>query len=386
VVDLQAGRAWLTGFGLASRLRRERQVLEPAEFIAGTLAYMAPEQTGRMNRSVDSRSDLYSFGIVLYEALTGSLPFTATDPVAWVHNHLARKPVPPNQRRIDIPAPISDIVMKLLAKTPEDRYQTAAGVEHDLRQGLADWNENRRIGAFPLGLRDIPHQLVSPERLYGREREVRMLLEAFDQVVASGTPELLLVSGYSGIGKSSVINELHKALVLPGALFASGKFDQYTRDIPYATLARALQSLVRPLLSKPEVELAIWREQFRSALGPNGDLIVSLVPELALIIGVPPPIPDLPSLEAKSRFQAVFRDFIKVFARPDHPLVLFLDDLQWLESPMHSIETHAVLGPMHPVGRMGEIADVVDAVLYLESAAFVTGEIPHVDGAQSAGH
>src|SRR2546425_8332564 len=246
LVNAATGQVWLTGFGIASRLPRERQSPEPPEFIAGTLAYMAPEQTGRMNRSVDSRSDLYSLGITLYEMLTGSLPFTASDPMEWVHCHIARQPVPPGERLNDIPAPVSAIILKLLAKTAEERYQTAAGVEADLRRCLAAWESRRRIDEFPLGEHDTPDRLLIPEKLYGREREVDTLLASFDRIVKSGAPELVLVSGYSGIGKSSVVNELHRVLVPPRGLFAAGKFDQYKRDIAYSTLAQAFQSLVRP--------------------------------------------------------------------------------------------------------------------------------------------
>jgi len=326
------GEVRLTGFGIASRLPRERQSPEPPEFIAGTLAYMAPEQTGRMNRSIDSRSDLYSLGVTLYQMLTGGLPFTASDPMEWVHCHIARKPVPPSERSKNVPAAVSAIIMKLLAKTAEERYQTAAGVESDLRRCLSEWETQCRIDEFPLGEDDTPDRLLIPEKLYGRAREIDTLLAAFDRVVASGTPELVLVSGYSGIGKSSVVNELHKVLVPPRGLFASGKFDQYKRDIPYATLAQAFQSLIRLLLSKSEAELGSWRDALRQALGPNGLLIADLVPELKLIIGEQPPVPDLPPQDAQSRFQLVLRRFISVFARPEHPLALFLDDLQWLDA------------------------------------------------------
>jgi PAS domain S-box-containing protein len=332
LVDSATGHVWLTGFGIASRLPREHQSPEPPEVIAGTLAYMAPEQTGRMNRSMDSRSDLYALGITLYEMLTGSLPFTASDPMEWVHCHVARQPVAPGERVQGVPAPVSAIIVKLLAKTAEERYQTAAGVESDLRRCLAEWETQRRIDEFPLGEHDTPNRLLIPEKLYGREREIEALLAAFDRVVASGTPELVLVSGYAGIGKSSVVNELHKALVPPRGLFASGKFDQYKRDIPYATLAQAFQSLIRPLLGTSEAELDSWRDALREALGPNGRLIVELVPELKLIIGEQPPVPELPPQDAQGRFQLVFRRFIGVFARPEHPLALFLDDLQWLDA------------------------------------------------------
>jgi PAS domain S-box-containing protein len=331
-VDVSGGKIRLMGFGISSRLPRERQAPEPPEVIAGSLAYMAPEQTGRMNRSIDSRSDLYALGVTLYQVLTGSLPFTASDPMEWVHCHIARQPVPPSERLEKIPAPVSHLIMKLLAKTAEERYQTAAGVESDLRRCLAEWELHGSIDPFTLGEHDTPDWLLIPEKLYGRAREVETLLASFDRIVKSGRSELVLVSGYSGIGKSAVVNELHKPLVPPRGLFASGKFDQYKRDIPYATLAQAFESLIRPLLSKTEAELRVWRDALLEALGQNGRLMVDLVPELKLIIGEPPPVPELPPQDAQRRFQLVFRRFIGVFARPEHPLALFLDDLQWLDA------------------------------------------------------
>jgi PAS domain S-box-containing protein len=366
LVDPIINRVWLTGFSIASELPRERQAPEPPETIAGTLVYMAPEQTGRMNRSIDSRSDLYSLGVTLFETLTGSLPFTASDPMEWVHCHIARQPIPPRELRKEIPTALSAIILKLLAKTAEERYQTASGVKHDLERCLAEWEgsrprDPRRAGTrglpsdseatpeamapFPLGEQDTPDRLLIPEKLYGRAREIKTVLASFDRVVASGRPELVLVSGYSGIGKSSVVNELQKVLVPPrgparnasaaadaGGLFASGKFDQYKRDIPYATLAQAFQSLIRLLLSKSETELRNWRDAFQEALGPNGQLIVDLVPELKFILEGQLPVPDLPLQDAQRRFQLVFRRFVGVFARREHPLALFLDDLQWLDA------------------------------------------------------
>jgi predicted ATPase/transcriptional regulator with GAF, ATPase, and Fis domain len=325
------GTVWLTGFGIASRLPRESQAPTPPEIIAGTLAYMAPEQTGRMNRSIDARSDLYSLGVTLYQMLAGEPPFAASDPLEWVHCHIARQPTPPGDRAA-VPEPLSAITMRLLAKNAEDRYQTASGLEADLRRCLAEWLSQGRIDPFPLGAHDLSDRLLIPEKLYGREREIDALLAAFDRVVTQGTPELVLVCGYSGVGKSSVVNELHKALVPPRGLFASGKFDQYKRDIPYTTLAQAFQTLIRQILVKSEAEVDHWRQALQEALGSNGQLILNLIPEVEFLIGKQPPVPDLPLQDARSRFRFVFRRFLGAFARPEHPLALFLDDLQWLDA------------------------------------------------------
>ncbi|MBW8829152.1 MAG: response regulator [Burkholderiales bacterium] len=362
----------LTGFGLASRLPQEHPGPEPPEIIAGTLAYMAPERTGRMNRSVDARSDLYALGVTLYEMLTGVLPFAASEPMEWVHCHISRRPVPPAELRPAIPAALSAIIMKCLAKTAEDRYQTAAGLAADLKHCLSEWQATGKIAPFEPARHDIPDVLRVPEKLYGREREVGTLLTAFERVVASGQPELVLVSGYSGIGKSSVVNELHKAIVSPRGLFAAGKFDQYKRGVPYATLAQALGSLVRPLLGQSEAALGQWRDHFQEALGPNGALIVNLVPELEFVIGRQPPVSDLSPDEMRARFQTVFRRFLGVFARPEHPLALFLDDLQWVDRATLDLLQHLAthpdvrhlllvgayrdneVSPIHPLMRMRE--------------------------------
>jgi len=340
----ESGHVWLTGFGIASRLPRERLTPTPPEIIAGTLAYMSPEQTGRMNRSMDTRSDLYSLGVTLYQMLTGVLPFEAADPLEWVHCHIARQPVAPADRRA-VPKPLSRIIMRLLAKNAEERYQTAAGLEADLRRCLTDWQSHGRIDPFPLGKDDASDRLLIPEKLYGREREVDTLIAAFDRVVSQGTAELVLVSGYSGVGKSSVVSELHKVLVPPRGLFAAGKFDQYTRDVPYATLAQAFQMLVRQILAKSEAEVDSWRQDLQDAVGPNGQLMVDLIPEVQFIIGKQPPVADLPPQEARGRFRSVFRRLLGVFARPEHPLALFLDDLQWLDTATLELLEYLVTDP-----------------------------------------
>jgi predicted ATPase/signal transduction histidine kinase len=400
-----AGHVRLTGFGIASRLRRERQVLAPPEIIAGTFAYMAPEQTGRMNRSVDARSDLYSFGVTLYELLTGTLPFTASDPMEWIHCHIARRPLSPSERASELPAAISDIVLKLLAKNPEDRYQTAAGVETDLLTCLTALETDGRILTFPLGQHDVPDRLVMPEKLYGRKAEIDVLLTTFERVVNQGSAELVLVSGYAGIGKSSIVHELHKVLVPSRGLFAAGKFDQYKRDIPYATLAEAFQGLVRQLLNKNDEELAVWREAFSAALGPNGQLMVNLIPELALVIGEQPPLPRVEPHEASARFHRVFRNLLGVFAQREHPLVLFIDDLQWLDAGTLELlqrlitepdSRHLLLigayrdnevGPTHPLATTiaairaagGAVSEVSLAPLQVEHVAQLAAEALHTN-------
>ena len=361
LVDVAHGGAWLTGFGVATHAPREGPDADPPEAITGALAYMAPEQTGRMNRSPDSRSDLYGLGVTLYELLTGAPPFTASDPMELIHCHIAQQPVAPDERVAAVPAQLSAIVLRLLAKTPEDRYQTAAGLETDLKRCLALYEAHGRIDPFPLGARDTPDRLVMPEQLYGREAAIETLLAAFERVAALGGTGVVFVSGDSGAGKSSVVNALHKALASRRGLFASGKFDQYIRDIPYATLAQAFQGLVRSLLGQSEAELGAWREALREALGSNGQLIVNLVPELELVIGKQPPVIDLPAQDTQRRFQMVFRRFLGVFASQAHPLVLFMDDLQWLDAAtlelLEHLATHSEVKGLLLIGayRLGKV-------------------------------
>jgi predicted ATPase/signal transduction histidine kinase/tRNA A-37 threonylcarbamoyl transferase component Bud32 len=322
----------LADFGLASRLPREQPSAQPPRLIEGSLPYLSPEQTGRMNRAIDHRSDLYALGVTFFQMLTGELPFEAKDPVEWVHCHVARAPPSPSALVLEVPQPIARIVSKLLAKMPEDRYQSAGGLMADLERCLVQWQARGRVEPFPLGKDDVLDRIQIPHKLYGRERETAALLAVFDAVATTGAPALVMVSGYSGVGKSALVNALHKPIVEERGHFIAGKFDQYKRDIPYATLAQAFQALVRQLLGESDARIRAWRDALCAALGPNAELMVSLIRELELVLGPQPPVPELPPQQAQYRFQMVFRQLIGVFAQAAHPLVLFLDDLQWLDA------------------------------------------------------
>src|SRR5690242_5339587 len=321
----------LVDFSISSRLAAEhRRQLQHPHLLEGTIAYMAPEQTGRMNRGVDYRADLYSFGATCYEMLTGRRPFESHDPLEVIHAHVAQAAVPPHVREPGVPAPLSQLVMRLLAKSAEDRYQSAEGLEADLRRCREEWQRTGAIAAFPLGQDDLRGRFVVPQRLYGREREIARLTEAFERVAAGGR-ELVLVSGYSGIGKTSLIQEIHRSLPRRRGQFVTGKFDQLGRDRPYAALAQALNQLIRHLLAGTDEEVARWRGRVAETIGANGQVLVDLVPELAHLIGPQPPVAPMDPTEAQNRFTRLFHDFVGVFARPEHPLVLFLDDLQWAD-------------------------------------------------------
>ncbi|PTL83494.1 ATP-binding sensor histidine kinase [Vitiosangium sp. GDMCC 1.1324] len=343
VTEPEGGGARLLDFGVASLQRVEHLDAAPAHLIEGTLAYMSPEQTGRMNRLVDYRTDFYSLGVTFYELLTGSRPFQGSDALEWFHAHMAWRPKPPHELIPSIPPAVSALVMKLLAKTAEERYQSAEGLRADL--------EKCREGAlevFPLGARDVPQQFQLPQRLYGREAQVSTLLRGFERVLQGGQAELMLVHGYSGIGKSSLVMELHKPVVQQRGFLLSGKFDQFHLGVPYATLAQAFRGLVQQLLAGTDAELARWREHLQAAWGEQGQVLVELVPQLELVAGKQPPLQELPPTEAQNRFRQVLLKFLGVFATPEHPLVMFLDDLQWADQASLQLLQHLLTHPETP--------------------------------------
>ncbi|MBD1924655.1 AAA family ATPase [Microcoleus sp. FACHB-831] len=321
----------ITDFSISSLLSREDQTIGNPNLLEGTLAYMSPEQTGRMNRSIDYRTDFYSLGVTLYEMLTGELPFQSNDPMELVHCHIAKQPVPPHQLKDNIPPVVSEIIIKLLSKTAEDRYQSAFGLKADLENCLNQLQKNGSIKSFPLGLQDISDKFQIPQKLYGREQEIAELLAAFERV-SQGTSEMILVSGFSGIGKSALVNEIHKPIVRERGYFIGGKFDQFKRDIPYASLIHAFQELVRQLLTESEEQISIWKTKILESLSPNCQVIIDVIPEIELIVGKQPPVPKLEPTESQNRFNLVFQEFINIFTTREHPLVLFLDDLQWADA------------------------------------------------------
>ncbi len=319
----------LIDFGISTVLSQENPTLKNPKLLEGTLAYMSPEQTGRMNRSLDYRTDFYSLGATFYELLTNKLPFETTDALELVHYHIAKQPLPPFEVNPEVPQVVSDIVMKLMAKTAEERYQSAFGIKADLEECLNQLHRTGSISEFLLARQDISDKFQIPQKLYGREREIDTLLRAFDR--ASARSEMMLIAGYSGIGKSALVQELYKPLTQKGGYFISGKFDQYQRNIPYSAIVRAFRELVKQLLTEPEIQLQEWRKNILAALGVNGQVIVDVIPEIKLIIGKQFSVPELGVTEAQNRFNLVFQNFINVFTDTSHTLALFLDDLQWAD-------------------------------------------------------
>jgi predicted ATPase/transcriptional regulator with GAF, ATPase, and Fis domain len=338
--DAARGVMTLTDFSHATRGVGEQAAPLPAQLSRQHLAYLAPEQTGRMNRAVDYRADFYSLGVIFYEWLTGGLPFYSADALELIHWHIAKTPAAPADLDPTIPPPLSRLVMKLLAKTAEERYQSAAGLHADLQRCAAAWQEQRHIAPFALGEHDVTDRFLIPQKLYGRARETAQVLESFEQV-CQGRTTLLLATGTAGIGKTALIRELDKPIVRQRGYFIAGKFDQVVRGVPFGALIQALRGLVRQLLGESESELAAWRTRLTAALGANGGVLAEVIPEIALIVGPQAAPPVLGATETLNRFQLVFQNFIGALARPEHPLVIFLDDLQWADA--------ATLGLLQPL-------------------------------------
>ena len=325
------GSIKIIDFGISTQFSKQHLTLKNPEVLEGTLSYMSPEQTGRMNRAVDHRSDFYSLGVTFYKLFTGNLPFETQDTMELVHSHLAKQPIAPHRVNSQLPPIISDIIIKLLAKMAEERYQSAWGIHADLQRCYEELEKTGKIESFDLAQRDMFDRFYIPQKLYGRENEISDLLTAFERV-AKGSTEVMLVAGYSGIGKSVLVKEIYRALTERNGYFIGGKFDQLQRNVPYSAVISAFKELIQQVLTENEAYLTQWKEKLLNALNPNGQVIVDVIPEIEQIIGEQPPIPELGPAESQNRFNLVFQNFIRVFCHVDHPLVIFLDDLQWVDS------------------------------------------------------
>ncbi|MEH1896617.1 MAG: AAA family ATPase [Nostoc sp.] len=331
LINPETKQVKLIDFSIASLLPRETQTLINPNVLEGTLTYISPEQTGRMNRGIDYRTDFYSLGVTFYELLTGELPFKSNDPMELVHCHIAKASPLGHEINSEIPSVLSEIVTKLMAKNAESRYQSALGIKLDLENCLEQLQATGTIKTFEIAQRDVCDRFIIPERLYGREQEVKILLNTFERV-SQGSTEMILVAGFSGIGKTAVVNEVHKPIVRQRGYFIKGKYDQFGRNIPFSAFVQAFRDLMGQLLSESDVQLEQWRDKILSALGENSQVIIEVIPELERILGKQPSVPDLSGSAAQNRFNLLFEKFIQVFTTIEHPLVIFIDDLQWADS------------------------------------------------------
>jgi len=331
LINMDTNDVRLIDFSISTRLTKEVQEIVNPDHLEGTLAYISPEQTGRMNRSIDYRTDFYSFGVTLYEMATGKRPFENRDPMELVHSHIAKIPTSPSEIKQEIPKVLSQIIMKLLSKNAEDRYKGAYGLIEDLTTCYNQLKESGKIEEFEIGIKDISDRFQIPEKLYGREKEITHLMEMFGKV-ADGSKEIIMFTGGSGIGKSALINEIHKPIVEKRGYFISGKYDQFKRNIPYTAVIQAFQGLVKQLITESEEKIAKWKESILKVVGTNGQVLVEVIPELELVIGKQVEVQVLPPQESQNRFNMVFQNFVRVFTTKDHPVVIFIDDLQWADS------------------------------------------------------
>ncbi|MCL1467949.1 trifunctional serine/threonine-protein kinase/ATP-binding protein/sensor histidine kinase [Argonema galeatum] len=382
VFNLESGIIKLIDFDISTVLTRENSIIKNPNVLEGTLAYISPEQTGRMNRSLDYHTDYYSLGVTFYELFTGQLPCYANDAIELVHCHIAKQPVPPCEVNTEIPKAVSDIVMKLLEKTAEDRYQSAYGLKADLEECLAQLQRNGNISDFPIGRKDISDKFQIPQKIYGRESEIEGLIKTFERVI-QGSSEMMLVSGYSGIGKTSLVQEIYKPITKQRGYFIAGKFDQFQRNIPYSAIVSAFSDLVRQLLTESEAQLGGWRDKLKAALGANGQVVIDLIPEVELIVGKQQSAVTLPPTEAQNRLKLVFQNFISVFAKVEHPLVIFLDDLQWADAAslklIELLMTTATTG-LFVIGayRDNEVSAVHPLMLTLDEIQKVGAIVNHI--------
>ena len=330
-VDPASGTVKLTGFGLATRLPRENLTTLSPQLSGETLPYISPEQTGRMNRPLDYRSDFYSLGATLYELFTGRVPFHSREAMEIIHAHIARQPVPLDKITPQVPKTLSNMVMKLMAKRAETRYQSHSGLSADLLACVEQLENQGSLSDFPLGRQDVPQELQIAPGLYGRENEIAALEDALERV-SQGATEMMLISGSAGVGKTALVGEIHRSVAQKNGFFISGKFDQLRHNIPYSALIQALRGLTREIPAEDKSGMERWKNRIRAALGPNGQLMTQVIPELEQVIGPQPPLPEMGALESRNRFTAVLLDFIDLFCEKTHPLVIFLDDLQWVDA------------------------------------------------------
>ncbi len=339
LINPETKQVKLIDFSIASLLPRETQTLINPNVLEGTLNYISPEQTGRMNRGIDYRTDFYSLGVTFYELLTGKLPFQSSDPMELIHCHIAKQP--PSVREINpkMPVVLSSIVSKLMAKNAENRYQSAFGLKADLETCLQQLNETGKIEDFVIGKRDLCDRFIIPEKLYGRATEVATLLAAFDRVAGKEQAnngnhgsEMMLVAGFSGIGKTVVVNEIHKPIVRQRGYFIKGKYDQFQRNIPFSAFVQAFRDLIGQLLSESDAQLQTWKSKILEVVGDNGQVLIDVIPELERIIGTQPTATELSGIAAQNRFNLLMQKFVQIFSSVEHPLVMFLDDLQWADS------------------------------------------------------
>ncbi len=329
LINPQTKQVKLIDFSIASLLPKETQEIKSPNVLEGTLAYISPEQTGRMNRGIDYRSDFYSLGVTFHELLTGKLPFTCEDAMELLHCHIAKNPPAVNNE--EIPQALDNIIQKLMAKNAEDRYQSVLGLKFDLEKCLHQLKETGKIESFAIAKRDICDRFQIPEKLYGREAEVQNLLDAFDRI-SNNKAEIMLVAGFSGIGKTAIVNEVHKPIVKKRGYFIKGKFDQFNRNIPFSAFVQAFRNFIGQLLTENKTQIQEWKHKILGAIGENGQVIIEVIPELERIIGLQPTVPELSGTAAQNRFNLLFQQFLQVFTIPEHPLIIFLDDLQWADS------------------------------------------------------